>query len=72
MRIVTLARDMRPHRAGDDRVLPDELAAALIASGDARDSRPFPPPDVAPAVAVGEVKRPVLSAKQRYFTRKGK
>lgn len=42
MKTVTLARDMRPWRAGDDVPLSDELAATLVASGEATNPRPFP------------------------------
>jgi len=58
---------MRPWRGGQDAVIPEALAAKLVASGEAKNSRPFPPPDVAPAIPVGttEVMRP-----KRYFTRK--
>lgn len=67
MKIVTFTRDMRPWQKGEDAVLPDALAAKVIASGEAKDSRPFPPPDVAPAVPVGiEIVRP----RRGYLTRK--
>ena len=65
MRIVTLTRNMRPWSSGQDAVLPDELAEKLIADGDAKNPRPFPPPDVAPAQKVEAVMQP-----KRYFTRK--
>jgi hypothetical protein len=69
MRIVTLKRDMRPWRAGQDAVVPDAIADMLIKSNEASNPRPFPPPDVAPRVAVGE--RPVLTLKRprAYYTR---
>jgi hypothetical protein len=68
MRIVKLTRDMRPSgRAGADIVLPDEKAAELVESGEAEDSRPFPPPDVAPAKPV----RAPIPEKKGYMTRKG-
>ncbi len=66
MQIVTLTRDMRPWRSGQDAVLPDEIAAKLVDSGEAKDPRPFPPPDMAP-------NNPVRDAQlqpKRYFTRK--
>lgn len=66
MRIVTITRDMRPYRAGQDAVLPDDLADKLLKSGEAKDPRPFPPPDVAPAKPVGTLTLP----KSKYFTRK--
>jgi hypothetical protein len=69
MRIVKLSRDMRPWRAGQDAVVPDEVADKLVEAGDATDPRPYPPEDVAPAVPVGSgtltLKRP-----RGYFTRK--
>ena len=61
VRIVKLRKDMRPHRRGDDVVVPDSLAKSLIASGEAEDSRPYPPPDVKPAVPVGAT-RPMAPA----------
>ena len=66
-RIVKLTRDMKPWGKGQDAVLPDELAAKMIKSGDAEDSRPFPPPDVAPRVPVAA---PLPPGKGRYITRK--
>ena len=69
MRIVKLTRDMRPNgRAGDDIVVPDEVAAKLVKEQLAKDPRPYPPPDVAPAVPVGE--QPKLKRAPPYFTRK--
>lgn len=68
MRIVRLTRDMKPWGKGQDAVLPDDLAAKLIAAKDAEDSRPFPPPDVAPQVPVRAA--PVPPVKGRYMTRK--
>jgi hypothetical protein len=69
MRIVTLTKDMRPWQKGEDAVLPEPLAAKLIADGDAENERPYPPPDVAPAKSNVAPERPVLQPK-RYFTRK--
>jgi hypothetical protein len=70
MRVVTITRDMKPYRAGQDAVLPDEVAAKLIASGAASNPRPFPPPDVAPAIPVDG--KPILKLARPYFTRKKK
>ena len=36
MKMVEFTRDMRPHRAGETRVVPDAMAEKLIASGDAK------------------------------------
>ena len=36
MKMVEFTRDMRPHRAGETRVMPDAMAERLIASGDAK------------------------------------
>ena len=36
MKMVEFTRDMRPHRAGESRVLPDALADKLIAEGRAK------------------------------------
>ena len=33
--MVEFTRDMRPHKAGESRVVPDAVAAKLIAVGDA-------------------------------------
>jgi hypothetical protein len=68
MRVVTLKRDMRPWRAGQDAVLPDDVAAKLIASGEATNQRPFPPPDVAPAIPVDG--KPTLKLARPHFIRK--
>jgi hypothetical protein len=70
MKIIKLNRDLRPWRAGQDAVVPDDVAAKLLASGDATDSRPYPPADVAPSTPVGG--RPILKLKRprSYFTRK--
>jgi hypothetical protein len=51
-RIVKLTADLRPFRKGEDAVLPDEVAARLIKSGEATNSRPYPPSDVSPAIPV--------------------
>jgi hypothetical protein len=67
MKIVTIERNMRPWRAGQDAVLPDELADKLVKAGDAKDPRPYPPQDVAPAVPV--TARPTLKPARPYFTR---
>lgn len=67
MKIVRLVKDMRPSgRAGEDIVIPDDMATKLIASKEAENARPYPPPDVAPAVAVGTAARP----RRNYLTRK--
>jgi hypothetical protein len=67
-RIVRITRDMRPWSAGQDAVLPDDLAAKLIKSGEAENSRPYPPPDVAPTVPVGSAE--VVGPTKRFQTRK--
>jgi hypothetical protein len=67
MRIVQMTRDLRPWAKGQDAVVPDGVAQKLLKDGDAADSRPFPPPDVAPAVPVGPT-RP--QTKRGYMTRK--
>lgn len=36
MKMVEFTRDMRPQRAGEKRVVPDEVAEKLIAAGDAK------------------------------------
>jgi hypothetical protein len=76
MRIVEMTRDMRPWAKGQDAVLSDELAARLLSNDEkhpdgpaAKNSRPFPPPDVAPRVPVTAA-APVPPTKSRYMTRK--
>lgn len=68
MKIVRLTKDMHPWRGGQDAVLPDDLAAKVIASGEASDPRPYPPPDVAPAVPVGT--KTLTLPRRGYQTRK--
>jgi len=36
MKMVEFTRDMRPHRVGEKRVVPDAIAEKLIAAGDAK------------------------------------
>lgn len=36
MKMVEFTRDMRPHKAGETRVVPDAVAEKLIAAGDAK------------------------------------
>ncbi len=36
MKMVEFTRDMRPHRAGERRVVPDAMAEKLIAEGSAK------------------------------------
>ena len=36
MKMVEFTRDMRPHRAGEMRVVPDAMAEKLIAEGSAK------------------------------------
>lgn len=66
MRIVEMTRDMRPYAKGQDAVLPDDVAAKLLQEGDAKNPRPFPPPDVAPKNRVATQIPPVKSS---YMTR---
>ena len=61
MIMVELTRDMRPKRAGDDWLLPDETALSLLASGQAKNPRdrfgaPLPSPG-ADARGRGESRR---------------
>jgi len=50
MKMVEFTRDMRPHRAGEMRVVPDAMAEKLIAEGSAKlrdsvfDKMPSPQP----------------------------
>jgi hypothetical protein len=55
MKMVEFTRDMRPHRAGEKRVVPDAVAAKLIAAGDAKHFlSPFDQPAQAPQPVVGK------------------
>jgi hypothetical protein len=36
MKMVEFTRDMRPHRAGETRIVPDAMADKLIAEGSAK------------------------------------
>lgn len=52
MQSVEFTVDMRPWRKGDRVPLPDAVAAAAVARGEARDARPWPEgatTEVAPA-----------------------
>lgn len=69
-RIVRLRRDMRPWRAGQDAVVPESMVDELLKAGAIENVRPFPPPDVAPAVKDLNPERPALRRPRPYFTRK--
>ena len=67
MKVVEFTRDMSPHRIGETRVVPDDMATRLFAAGDVLAPRPFPPSDVVPSVPVAiETATP---ARKRYMTR---
>jgi hypothetical protein len=36
MKLIEFTRDMRPHKAGETRVVPDTVADKLIVAGDAK------------------------------------
>jgi hypothetical protein len=57
---------MKPWNCGQDAVLPDEVASRLVASGEAANPRPYPPPDVRPPEPRIEPRR----APRGYLTRK--
>jgi hypothetical protein len=42
MKQVTMTRDMRPFRAREEPVVPDVVAAQLVADGAAENPRPWP------------------------------
>ncbi len=73
MRIVTMTRDLRPWRSGEDAFVPDELAEKLIEAGDAKDSRPFPPgskPEAPASAPAPSHKADRLTPRpRRYMTR---
>lgn len=71
MRVVTMTRDLRPWRAGEDAFLPDEVAARLIESGDAKHMRPFPPGSGSEAPAHESVPDGERPRPRRYMTRRG-
>jgi hypothetical protein len=63
MKLVTFTRDMRPHSAGDTRVVPDDVAARLV---DAGDVEPNPPPFPAGASEAQEPR----AERQTYRTKR--
>lgn len=64
MKMVTLTRDMKPWRAGESYAVPDEMAQRLVKSGEAKDERTFPPPDVSPPTQTASPLQP-----KTYMTR---
>ena len=58
MQLVTFARDMAPHSAGEKRLVPDDVAAGLLESGDISDMEDWP------AMAPSDRQRPVLSVRR--------
>lgn len=61
MKMVTMTEDVRPYHRGQDVPMPDEMADKLVASGSAKDPRPWPE-----GQAPAEAPRP---APQTYQTR---
>jgi hypothetical protein len=49
VKLVTFARDMHPHRAGDTRLLPDAVADRLLAEGEATQAQDWPARSSVPA-----------------------
>jgi len=43
MQLVTFAKDVAPHVAGEKRLVSDEVAEDLLARGDISDFEPYPP-----------------------------
>jgi hypothetical protein len=72
VKLVEFTRDMRPHCKGETRVVPDDVAAALIAGGDATERTSVF--DAAPAnTAQPESKQPESKGRGRpYLTRKAR
>ena len=62
MKMVTFTRAMHPHNAGDQRLVPPEVARELVASGHvAPDPQDFPPVQVI---------EPFRDDRQTYRTKK--
>lgn len=63
MKLVEFTRDMRPHKAGETRVVPDSMAADLETEGTAK---------IVPSVFDNQPPLPADQPKPRgrYFTRK--
>lgn len=49
MKHVTLTRDLRPWRAGDKALVPDDIAEGMMARGEASEAEPWPPSAAPPA-----------------------
>jgi len=73
VKTVTFTRDMKPFRANEDRVLPDDVADQAVAAGDARDPRPFPPADVVfDPREQGQTLKQAPKPARGFLTRRGK
>ncbi|KAF2991148.1 hypothetical protein OGR47_02730 [Methylocystis sp. MJC1] len=64
MKLVTFTRDMRPHSAGDTRVVPDVVAAQLVEAGDV-DPNPPSFPTEAPVQQQAAEERQTYRTKRR-------
>ena len=74
MKMVEFTRDMRPHRIGDKRVVPDAVAQRLITAGDAKHfisvfdkSGEAPPPAVGKPYKTRKRKTPCPSESSQLF-----
>lgn len=64
MRLVELTRDLRPWRAGDSALVPQDIAERMVASGEATNMRPYPE-------TVASTPPPAPPRRVGYLTRKG-
>lgn len=62
MQLVTFARDVAPHVAGEKRLVPDALAEELLAAGDISDFERFPAQEKKPVIAPRQVNQPQRQA----------
>lgn len=71
MKHVTFTRDMKPHRAGEQRLVPDELAASLEREGAVEPGAPDWPESAKPSApsAPPQQKPERRPDRQRYKTK---
>lgn len=70
MKHVTFTRDMKPHRVGEQRLVPDDLAAELEHEGAIEQDPPDWPPSAKPSVPSVPPQKPERRPdRQRYKTK---